>query len=62
MRVVYRRALATGADPRKLARDQARWRAAVNAAAPSRAAVARLYHRRTRALQAQVRRQQPPTD
>lgn len=56
LRLAYRRALAAGVDPRRLAHDQARFRAAVNAAAPNRAAVARLYHHRTRALELQVRK------
>jgi uncharacterized protein YecT (DUF1311 family) len=51
LRLAYRRAIAAGASPRQLARDQARFRAAVSAAAPNRAAVARLYYRRTRALE-----------
>lgn len=42
LRRAYRRALAAGTNPRRLARDQARFRSAVNAAAPDRVAVERL--------------------
>ena len=56
MRGAYQLALAAGADPHRLARDQARWRARVNAASKDRAALARLYQRRTTTLQAQARR------
>ena len=62
MRLAYRRALAAGASPRRLARDQARFHAAVNAAAPDRAAIARLYHRRTRALEKVVHSHRRPAD
>lgn len=51
LRIAYRRALAAGANPQRLARDQTNFRAAVNAAAPDRVAVERLYYRRTRALE-----------
>lgn len=51
LRIAYRRALAAGANPQRLARDQTSFRAAVNAAAPDRVAVERLYYRRTRALE-----------
>jgi hypothetical protein len=51
LRLAYRRAVAAGVSPRRLAHEQARFRAAVNAAAPNRAAIARLYHRRTRTLE-----------
>jgi hypothetical protein len=56
MRRAYQRAAASGVDSHRLASDQARWRAQVNAAAPNRAAVARLYARRTATLQAQAKR------
>lgn len=51
LHLAYRRALAAGADPQRLARDQARFRKAVNTAAPDRVAVERLYYKRTRALE-----------
>jgi len=56
LRVAYRGALAAGLNPRRLARDQARFRASVNAAAPNRNAVARLYKQRIRALESKGRR------
>jgi hypothetical protein len=56
LRLTYRRAVDAGVNSRRLAHEQARFRAAVNAAAPDRAAVAKLYHRRTRALEAEIRR------
>jgi uncharacterized protein YecT (DUF1311 family) len=56
LRLTYRRAVAAGVNPRRLAREQARFRTAVNSAAPNRAAVAKLYHRRTLTLEAQIRR------
>jgi uncharacterized protein YecT (DUF1311 family) len=62
MRVAYNQALAEGAAPRRLARDQARFRAAVKAASPDRAAIARLYKRRTHALEVLVRRMQISDD
>jgi hypothetical protein len=55
MRSAYRRAATAGVSPSLLARDQARFRTALNAA-PDRAAAARLYKRRTQALQQQARR------
>lgn len=55
LRIAYRRALAAGANPQKLARDQTSFRAAVNAAAPDRVAVERLYYKRTRALETLAR-------
>jgi hypothetical protein len=51
MRAAYRRALAHGANARLLARDQAQWRARLEAAPADRAGVARRYHRRTAILQ-----------
>lgn len=57
LRIAYRRALAAGANPRRLAQDQSSFREAVNAAAPDRVAVERLYYRRTRALETLARRQ-----
>ena len=62
MRLAYRRALAAGASPRRLAREQARFHAAVNAAAPDRPAIARLYHRRTRALEKLARPRRASAD
>jgi hypothetical protein len=59
MRLAYRHAVAAGADPRKLAREQTRWRSSLGAA-PSRPALARLYHRRTRQQQLLARRPEPP--
>jgi len=56
MRTAYGQALKAGVDPRRLARDQARWRRQVNAAASNRAAVARLYQRRTHSLEVLARR------
>jgi len=55
LRIAYRRALAAGVNPQRLARDQTSFRAAVNAAAPDRVAVERLYYRRTRALETLAR-------
>jgi hypothetical protein len=51
MRRAYRQALAAGAGAGRLAREQARFHAEVDAVAPDRAAMARLYHRRTQALE-----------
>jgi len=51
MQRAYRRALSAGVERRGLARDQARWRESVNAAAPDWLDVAQLYHRRTEALE-----------
>lgn len=51
LQAAYRRAVAAGADPDDLARDQARFRRSVNAAAPDRVAVERLYYQRTRTLE-----------
>jgi hypothetical protein len=51
LQAAYRQALAAGVSPRQLARDQARFRRAVNAAAPDRVALERLYYQRTRALE-----------
>ena len=56
LRQTYRRAVDAGVGPRRLARDQARFRAALNAAGSDRAVLARLYHRRMRALEGQIRR------
>jgi hypothetical protein len=55
LRMTYRRALAAGVSPSRLAQDQALFRSAVNAAGADETAVARLYHRRTRALEEQIR-------
>jgi uncharacterized protein len=55
LRSSHARAIAAGVDRRRLAREQSRWRARVNAAAPNRAAVARLYQRRIAVLRAQAR-------
>lgn len=51
LQAAYRKAVAAGADPGDLAREQARFRRAVNAAAPDRVAVERLYYQRTRDLE-----------
>jgi len=52
LQAAYRKAVAAGADAGDLARAQARFRRAVNAAAPDRVAVERLYYQRTRKLEA----------
>lgn len=52
LQAAYRKAVAAGADAGDLARDQARFRRAVNTAAPDRVAVERLYYQRTRKLEA----------
>ena len=55
LRAAYRRAAAAGVNPSMLGREQRQFRRAVQNAAPDRAAVARLYARRIRALEAQAR-------
>ncbi|MDB5468270.1 MAG: hypothetical protein JWQ46_3032 [Phenylobacterium sp.] len=52
MQAAYRAALASGANRARLSRDQARWRVALNRAAPRRAAVGALYESRIRELRA----------
>jgi hypothetical protein len=52
----YGQALASGADRRRLARDQAHFRVSLNAASPDRAAVAKLYERRIGELRQLARR------
>lgn len=59
LRLTYRRALAAGLSPKRLAHDQARFRASVDAAGADRAAIARLYHRRTQALEQVIRKTAP---
>lgn len=56
MRAAYNRALASGANRRELARDQARWKVAANAASSDRRRLAALYAERTRELRAAARR------
>ncbi|MDB5465281.1 MAG: hypothetical protein JWQ46_43 [Phenylobacterium sp.] len=56
MQAAYRAALASGANRARLTRDQARWRLALNRAAPSRAAVGALYESRIRELRAMAAR------
>jgi hypothetical protein len=56
LRVAYRRAVAAGVNPRKLARDQANFRADLDDAGADSAELARLYHKRTQALESQGRR------
>jgi hypothetical protein len=56
LRVAYRRAMAAGVNPRKLAHDQADFRADLDDAGPDSAELARLYHKRTVALESQGRR------
>jgi hypothetical protein len=51
LQAAYRKAVAAGANPQDLARDQDRFRHDVNAAAPDRVAVERLYYQRTRVLE-----------
>lgn len=51
LRTAYRKAVAAGANPIQLAREQARFRRSVNAAAPDRVALERLYYQRTRDLE-----------
>jgi hypothetical protein len=54
MRQAYERALAAGADPLQIDREQARWRATRDAARIRPAAMARLYERRIEDLEARV--------
>lgn len=51
LQAAYRKAVAAGANPIQLAREQARFRRSVNAAAPDRVALERLYYQRTRDLE-----------
>jgi len=56
LRATYQRAAAAGVSPSRLGREQRWFRRAVQDAAPDRAAVARLYAKRTRQLQSQAKR------
>jgi uncharacterized protein YecT (DUF1311 family) len=56
MRAAYQRAVNAGANPRTLAREQARWRVELNAAASNPRRTAALLEERTRQLRAEAAR------